>query len=429
MKGKTVVTGVGILSSISNNTKDFLNSLLTGKCGISYLDYIKDAILSIDIGAEIKDINFPELINRNTDIDDDVRKTALRIAQKAPFPLKTTLISALEAWCNSGIDSCDYNPYDIGLIVAGQNISQNHQYEIHQKYWKKPTFIFPTYAMNFMDTDIVANVSDLLGIRGEGFSVGGASASGNVAIIKAMQLIQLEQVKACLVIGPLTYLSPLELQAFYNIGAIVGKNIFDNPAEACRPFDERHSGFVYGQASACMMLESYEFASRRNAKILSEIAGCGFVLDSNRFSNPNVEGEAFAMEKALSTAGINRKDIDYINSHGSSSPLGDKTEIEAIKNVFKDSIGKVLINSTKALTGHCLFSAGIVEAISTILQLNQSFIHPNINLDNPIDKECNFAGKKSNNENIYWAMSNSFGFGGINSSIIFKKGDKNESWN
>jgi malonyl-ACP decarboxylase len=274
-----------------------------------------------------------------------------------------------------------------------------------------------------MDTDHVGTLSEIFQIQGEGFTTGGSSASGNVAIIKACQAIRWGILDSCVVVGALADLSPMELQGFYNLGAMGGKRFHDQPGKACRPFDKDHEGFIYGQAGGCLVLESWESAQKRGIPILAQIAGGALVLDGNRLPNPNTHGEARAMTSALKQAGVQPGDIDYLNAHGSSSPLGDETEIDAVKKVFKENISHLRINSTKSLTGHCLTAAGVIETIATIIQMKEGFIHPNLNLEHPIDDECKFSRQQSIETSISTAMNNSFGFGGINTSVIIKKGN------
>lgn len=310
----------------------------------------------------------------------------------------------------------------IGLIVAGSNLTNCVQASFFPKFQQDPEYLSPMYALLFMDTDHIGTISEIFNIAGEGFTVGGASASGNIGIIKGFQMIQLGIVDACIVVGALADLTNMELQGFYNIGAMGGKTFHDKPEKACRPFDRDHEGFIYGQASGCLILESFESAQKRNIPLLAEMLGGSIILDSNRLSDPNENGEIKAMESALKQAGITVQDVDYINTHGTSSPLGDATELSAIKKVFKEETARVWVNATKGITGHCLFSAGVVEAIASVIQMRVGFIHPNINLENPIESDFRFAGNTSTTAQIKTAISNSFGFGGINTCIVLRNG-------
>ncbi|MCK4842559.1 MAG: hypothetical protein KAT04_11875, partial [Methylococcales bacterium] len=238
--------------------------------------------------------------------------------------------------------------------------------------------------------------------------------------IQAARLIQTGVVDACLVIGVVADLSPMDIQGFYNIGAMGGKQFHNQANLACRPFDSLHEGFIYGQASACLVLESSSNAANRKIPSLAKILGGSINLAANASSQPNIEGEAKAMRSALLQSGFTSNKIDYINTHGSSSPLGDSVEIQAIEQVFGDHFPNIWLNASKGLTGHCLYSAGIVETIATVIQMQQGFIHPNINLENPIHKIAKFCAATAIKEHINTALSNSFGFGGINTSIMLQ---------
>lgn len=231
-------------------------------------------------------------------------------------------------------------------------------------------------------------------------------------------MVQSGAADVCVVIGTLADFSKVEFQGFQSIGALGGHSFMDSPDEACRPFDLKHEGFIYGQGSACLILESLKSAKNRGVKVLAQILGCSEVLDGNRFSDCKLEGEVRSMKLAIKNANLSICDISYINAHGTSTPLGDNTELTAIRNVYGDRANDIWINSTKGLTGHCLYSAGVVEAIATILQINNGFIHPNINLNDPIEANFKFADKVAVNEVVNIAVSHAFGFGGINSAIV-----------
>jgi malonyl-ACP decarboxylase len=214
----------------------------------------------------------------------------------------------------------------------------------------------------------------------------------------------------------------MDIQGFINIGAMGGKKFLSRPDQACRPFDTQHEGFIYGQACACVVLESESSTLKRAIPFQAEIKGCCLNLDGNSSADPNVHGEERAMLSALERSGFSASEVQYLNTHGSSSPLGDKTEAEAISNVFGGHSSDVWLNATKGLTGHCLYSAGIVEVIATVLQMKEGFLHPNKNLEEQIRKDLRFCGAEAINQNIDVAMSNSFGFGGINTSIVLSRG-------
>jgi malonyl-ACP decarboxylase len=420
---KTVgITGIGILSSIGGDIPSFSLSLRNGKSGINRRTSKKEPKLSVDIAAEIQNFSFLEKLSQFPNVPVEKLLTAKRLGQRAPFAIRTSIISAIEAWHNAQLFDSKISSERMGLIVAGQNTTQNYQYDLIPKFRENPEYLSPRYALEFLETNQVGILSELFEIKGEGFVVGGASATGNVGIIKGYQSVLSGLVDVCMVVGIVADLSPMDIQGFINIGAMGGKKYANQPDKACRPFDTQHEGFIYGQAGACVILESESSASNRGVPFQAEITGGSINLDSNSSANPNVKGEEKAMISALFQSGLSPSDVGYINTHGSSSPLGDKTEAEAIYNVFgKSHASDLWINATKGLTGHCLYSAGVVEIIATVMQMREGFIHPNKNLEEPIHKGLRFCGTDAIAHQINIAMSNSFGFGGINTSIVLKR--------
>jgi malonyl-ACP decarboxylase len=415
------ITGMGIISSIGDDVTSFCKSLKNGKSGINKTSNGKEPKVSVDIAGEIQNFSFLESLNRLQNVPNEKIKIAKRLGQRAPFVVQTSIISALEAWHNAQLFSNKLPSNQIGLIVAGQNTTQNYQYDLISKFKENPEYLSPRYALEFLETNQVGVLSELFEIKGEGFAVGGASATGNVGIINGYRLVRSGLVDVCLVVGVVADLSPMDIQGFINIGAMGGKKFICQPQEACRPFDSQHEGFIYGQASACIVLESESSAMKRGVQFQAEMKSGSLNLDGNSSSDPNVDGETQAMLAALSLAGLPATDIDYVNTHGSSSSLGDKTEAEAIRKVFGNHTAKLWLNATKGLTGHCLYSAGVVEAIATVVQMKGEFLHPNKNLENPIRNDLKFCGADAVNHKIDIAMSNSFGFGGINTSIILQR--------
>ena len=420
MVEKVVVSGMGIVSAIGQSIADFGLSLEQGKCGIDNVAAMNDELAS-SMGAVIRNFSFSDSVNLFSTRAPELTDIGRRCTNRTPANVQTSTIAVMQAWLDARLDEKSCPSDRISIIVAGSNLADKQQYDLVERFNKAPEYIPPSFAFQFMDTNLVGVLSEVFGIHGEGFTVGGASASGGAALVKAGQMIKYGLADICVVVGAHADLSPVTLQAFINIGAMVGTGFIGDPKKACRPFDLAHAGFIYGQGSGCIILESLDSARRRGVNPLAEITSGAIGLDGNRLSNPSVEGEARIMSEALRQAGLSPSNIDYLNTHGSASPLGDKTEIDAIKRVFKENLSDMWVNSTKALTGHCLFSAGIVEVIGTIIQMEKGFVHPNINLDNPIDTSCRFSGKTAEKINVEMAMSNSFGFGGINTSIVIGK--------
>lgn len=414
------ITGMGIISSIGDDISSFSNSLKKGVSGIKKVELSTNSTLSVNVAAKIENFSFSEQLKKLKNIPQEKLEKAKRLGQRAPFVIQTSIIVALQAWEAAGLFETELSSQRIGLVIAGQNSTQNYQYNKHLDFVEAPEYLSPRYALEFLETNQVGVLSELFGIQGEGVVVGGASATGNVGLIKGHQLLQLGIVDVCLVVAVVADLSPIDIQGFINIGAMGGKTLNDQPSEACRPFDKKHEGFIYGQASASVVLESSVSAKQRNVSFKAEMLAGVVVLDGNSSANPNQQGEYDAMKLAVEKSGLLITDIDYINSHGSSSPLGDKTEAAAISELLGKHSSEVWINATKGLTGHCLYAAGTVEVIATAIQMNEGFLHPNKNLNQPIIDTLNFCSNEAIKTPIKVAVSNSFGFGGINTSIVLK---------
>nr|AAW33972.1 PedM [symbiont bacterium of Paederus fuscipes] len=413
------ISGMGVVSSIGHDLTTFTVSLAEGRSGIRQLDNrCSTGMGATNIIAGIADFNFSYALEVCTSIPPTLKRAALRIARRAPFAIQTCVLSALEAWTTALLHDAHLLPESIGLVMAGHNTTQNYQYQLHEAFQQAPYHLSPRYALQFMDSYLLGVLSEIFKIRGEGFVCGGASASGNVGIIHGLRMIQAGIVDACLVCGVTADLSPMELQGFNAIGALGGKHFHDRADLACRPFDTQHEGFIYGQASACLLLESTTSAKCRGTVGMARLLSGAIRLHASSSSEPNLEGEVQTMRTALQRSSLEPGNIDYVNTHGSSSPLGDKIEMQAIEQVFGEHFPNIWLNSSKGLIGHCLYSAGVVEVIASVVQMRQGFIHPSLNLDTPINNRAKFSGPIAVRHPIHTAMSNSFGFGGINTSVV-----------
>ncbi|WP_054741197.1 beta-ketoacyl synthase N-terminal-like domain-containing protein [Cellulosilyticum ruminicola] len=415
---RVAVTGMGIVSAIGHDTVAFMNSIKEGRCGVKK---VNDSIIGEYLTASIEDFNLQEQAMAYSERNASLIKKFLREAKRCPKAMQYTLKAVLEAWMQAEGEQVESEK--IGCIIAGNNLSNNWQYSEAMSFKERYEYLKPSIFLQWMDTSYIGYVSELFNIRGEGLTVGGTSASGNVGIIKACQLIENGIVDACVVVGACAELSPMDIQGFMQLGGMGGKVLKETPLVASCPFDRRHEGFIYGQSGACLFLESEQHAKAREKNILAYITGGSIVLDGNHLTNPNQQGEERAMRNALEKAHLMPQDIDYINAHGTSTPLGDEVELQAIKELFADYIQDIRVNSTKGFTGHCLYSAGVVEAISTIIQINNNFLHGNLNLVNPIEDLACLCRQEMQHTTIKHAISNSFAFGGINTSIIILAND------
>jgi len=412
MSSAVVVTGLGVVCAAGCGASAFADALRSGRSRVT--DDGSGALAAVVSGFSLTDV-----LAVLDGLPSGVRDRAVRVATRAPLPLQAALTAALQAWESAGLPAGAPPADRIGVVVGGHNLGGQYAEEMRPRFAASPAYLPGRYALRYLDTDHVGTVSEVLGLAGEGFTVGGASASGNVAIISGTRLVAAGDADACLVIGALTRLSAMERQAFVNLGAMATAAPGSDPASRGRPFDADHCGFVPGEGAACLVLESARSARDRGADPWATVAGHALRLDGNSQADPDAGGEAAVMAEALRRAGVPAGQVDYVNTHGTGSRLGDETELAALHKVFGDDFGRPWLNATKGLTGHCLCAAGVVEAVATLIQLREGFVHPNVNLDRPIDAAARFAGPSPEPAGLRVALSNGFGFGGINTSVVF----------
>jgi len=418
---EVVVTGTGVLCATAADTDAFADALRAGRSGIGVRPGSGVDGLSPRLAADLSGFDFRTAVAARSGLSEPLRRLAVRVAGRAPLPVQAAVVVALEGWQRAGLHHVPLPAERIGVVVAGHNLGGRYADEVRPRYATSPVHLPARYPLQFMDTDHVATVSHVLGVTGEGYTVGGASASGNVAIINGARLVSAGSVDACLVLGALTDLSAMELQGFYNLGAMAGTGGTDAPGERCRPFDADREGFVPGQGAACVVLESAGSAARRAAPVWARVAGYALRLDANSLADPSAAGETAAMAGAVRSAGLTPERVGYVNAHGTGSAAGDAVEVEALRAVFGGAVTGVWVNSTKGLIGHTLCAAGVVEAVATLVQMRDGFVHPNANLRRPIAADCRFVGDRAQPAGIEFALSNGFGFGGFNTSVVFAR--------
>ena len=404
------VVGLGITSSIGQGKQTFINELLAGA---SYFDYLKRPGRQIPKNSERDDSDLPFLgaeINK-LQAPDSLKSSVLR---NTSFSTQVALATLYEAWHDAKLDQVD--PAKIGLIVGGSNFQQRHLTEQHNKYQGKEPFLRPTYGLSFMDTDLCGTCTEMLGIEGLAMTVGGASASGQLAVIQAAQAVQSRQVDYCIALGAMMDLSYWECRGFRALGAMGSDRFHDKPQHACRPFDDAHDGFIFGEACAAVVITRKPVAYEHHLTPYARMAGWSIAMDANRHPNPSLEGESKAIQGALLHAGYTAQDIDYVNPHGTGSLIGDETELRALERC---QLKHAYLNTTKSIVGHSLTAAGAVEIAAILLQMQAKTLHPCLNLDSPIDHSFQWV-KSSQSHTIKRALKMSMGFGGINTALCLE---------
>lgn len=411
-----IISGTGIVSPIGIGIENFSEALQSGQTNFSIkeLDH-QGQTFSYPV-AQVNDFDYKKEIEKLA-LGEGLKKRAKRLRNLSTGAMHG-VCSALEAWLNAGLFDATLNPEKIAIVASGSNTQQATINKAHERYREKLKFINPTYGFSFLDTDIVGTLSELLDVKGEGHSIGAASASGNMAIIQGCRLIASGEYDVVLVVAPSMELSVYEYQGFTALGAMAVMGEGKQLTQLCNPFDESHCGFVHGQNAGAIILESESHAKRRGADLSIGIPAYGVSMDGNRNPNPSVVGEAKAMQSAMEMAELSADQIDLVNTHGTASLVGDQTEIEAILSLRMKG---VKANATKALIGHGISAAGVVEAIGCVAQMKEGFVHPNKNLDAPISEDLQWVTTTMKNTQLNTVMSNSYGFGGINTSIIIQQ--------
>jgi len=415
---EVVVSGMGALTAFGAGRQTLLRALERGISAIR--EPTQPELLTLPAAAELHDFSLDSALRGLDGCPETLTARCRRVAPRAPRSLDASIFAAVEAWLDAGLASRPVPAERIALVIAGSNLSQAYQLETMRRFASDLARTDARYALRFLDTDQVGVISELLEIRAEGFTVGGASASGNVAITNALRLLRQGHADLCLVVGALSDLSQLEIAALQNVGALAtggGRTA----SEVCRPFDRDRCGFVLGQAAACLVLETRGSAQRRGATAYARLSGASVSLAGSHLPAPDVDSEARAMRQALDEAALTPSQVDYVNAHATSSLVGDEAEIQALRTVFGAHLPSLWVNSSKGLTGHCLSAAGVLEAVASILQLNGGFVHANVNLLAPLTADCRFAAGSAEQVALNTVLSNSFGFGGISSSIVLQR--------
>lgn len=410
---RVVVTGLGALTPIGNNVSDYWNALIAGKSGAAIIKQFDASLFKTQFACEVKDFNAEDFIDRK-----EVRKLD-QFSQYA-------IVSASEAMADSGLLESNPNQDRIGVIWgSGIGGLKTFQDEAENFFSGDGTPRFNPFFIPKMIADIAAgHISIKFGLRGPNYVTVSACASATNAIIDAFNYIRLGKADAFVTGGSEAGVNQMGLGGFNGLKALSTRN--DSPETASRPFDLDRDGFVLGEGAGALILEEYEHAVKRGAKIYAEVIGGGMSGDAYHITAPHPEGLGAknTMLAALEDANIDPKEVDYINVHGTSTPLGDIAEVKAIQQVFGDHAYNLNISSTKSMTGHLLGAAGAIEAVAAVMSVKNDVVPPTINhfTDDPaIDSKLNLTFNKAQERKVDVALSNTFGFGGHNTTIIVKK--------
>lgn len=403
MTRRVVITGMGTVNPLAHDTPSFWQALLSGKSGIALLEQFDTTHFKVKFAGEVKNYHPEQTLDG---------KTVRRLDRYAQFGM----ISAMEAVKQSGLDFEREDPFRCGVILGSGIGGLNEYEEQHARFLHSgPGKISPFVIPKMMGNAAPANIAIHFGLRGPNTAVATACASAANAIGDAFHTIQRDEADVMLSGGTEAAITHMGLGGFVSARALSMRN--DNPPAASRPFDRDRDGFVLSEGAGLIVLEEYEHARKRGARMLAELLGAGSTCDAHNITAPHPEGVGAvrAMQLALKEARLAPVDIQYINAHGTSTELGDAAETRAIKKVFGDHARRLAISSTKSMIGHLLGASGGVEIIATIHSIMHSVIHPTINLEHP-DPECDldYVPNRARETRVRFAISNSFGFGGHN---------------
>lgn len=407
-KRRVVVTGLGVVSPVGIGVSTAWNNLIAGQSGITRITKFDPSNFASQVAGEVKNFNVEDFL-------------PAKDARRMDTFIQYGLAAGIEAFKDSGIEVTEQNAERIGVAIGsgigglGLIESTNDTYDDGGPRKVSPFFI-PGTIINM----ISGNLSIMFGLKGPNVAIVTACTTGTHCIGDAARMIEYGDADVMVAGGAEAAITELSVAGFASARALSNRN--DDPATASRPWDKDRDGFVIGEGAGVLVLEEYEHAKARGAKIYAELSGYGMSADAYHMTAPNMDGPRRSMVNALKNAGVNPSDVQFMNAHGTSTPLGDTNETNAIKATFGDHAYKLVVNSTKSMTGHLLGGAGGLESVFTVLSIYNQISPPTINLMNQ-DPDCDldYCANTARDLNITYALKNNFGFGGTNGSLLFKK--------
>lgn len=408
MKRRVVITGLGIVSPVGSDIDSAWDNIVNGRSGIGRILRFDPAAFNAQIAGEVKDFDVTQYM------------TSKEAKQMDTF-IHYGVAAGVQAWRDAGLEVTEANAERIGTIIGsgigGLPRIEEQQIEYMERGARRISpFFVPASLINL----ISGQLSIMLGLKGPSYAVVSACTTGLHSIGDAARLIEYGDADVMVAGGAESTVSPLGIGGFAAMRALSTRN--DDPTTASRPWDRDRDGFVLGEGAGALVLEEYEHARKRGARIYGEFAGYGMSSDAYHITSPDRDGPRRGVNNALRNGGINPDEVNYVNAHGTSTPLGDKNETEALKLAFGDHAKKLVVNSTKSMTGHLLGAAGGIEAVFTTLAVYHQISPPTINIFNQ-DPECDldYCANQARDMKIDVALSNSFGFGGTNGSMIVRR--------
>lgn len=425
---RVVVTGMAIQTPLGDDLDAYYQHLLAGRSAITRWRFLTDDRVHSRIGGDLSDYDpAAKLASLEAGLPAAIYARLRRLLKKAPFSTRFSLLVAADAWRDAALAAATLDPARCATIIGGHNLGERYLLGEYETFQDEPEYIDSQAALLMLDSDHAGSVSELLALRGASYTVGGACASGGIALRSAVDELRHHDHEVAVVVGAMLDYSGLGLQAMALLGAISIEGFNDAPTRASRPYDRHREGFVPSHGAGALVLETLPHARRRGARIYAEVVDVVATSDGSHLPSPATEGQAAAIRRVFERAGIAPEAVGFVSAHATSTPIGDLSELAALRLAFGDHARRLKINAPKSMLGHTCWSAPVVETIAGILQLRGRRLHPSINidaLDPAVDLDVCAGGPVPHDGPLM--LKNSFGFGGVNCCALIRRWDQEE---
>ncbi len=421
---RVAITGMATINPLGDNLEDYYSNLINGKSGIKKWTSLDMSQVECKIGGDLGNYDCKTALdNLGPKLPPELFKKTRKIFRNATFPNKINVLCTLQAYLDAGLLEIKSDPFRTSILVGGHNFNSRYITKNTGQFQTEPLYIEPLFGVEALDPNIAATASEILGLKGPTYTIGGACASGNLALRDGFRDIISQECDRAIVSGAIFDMTSADIHAMAFLDSVVVKPEYqENPEAASRPFDTKRCGFVPSHGAGTIILEDLEAAQKRGTRIYAELLGVKANANANHLPAPSAQSQAYLMQALLKAAQVRPEEVDYINCHATGTPLGDLEEIKAIQQVFGGRAKNLKLNAPKSMLGHTCWAAPIVETIGGILQMNNNMLHPTINIDelDPII-DLDVCANQAQAHNIIYMLKNSFGFGGLNCCSLIKK--------
>ncbi len=422
MRRRVVCTGMAVITKLGDELDEFYGNLIEGRSGVGHWTFHDDGRVYCKVGGDLSGYDAQARLESLRDrVPEPVYKRARKLFRTAPFATRLSLLTSLDAWLDAGLGLPAENAERVAILVGGHNLNENYVVSNLNTFSDEPDWIDAQAAVTTLDTDHAGSVAEMLRTHGAQYTVGGACASASIAMRSALDEIRYHDHDIAVVTGAALDFSPMGLHAMALLGAVSFHSFNDTPEKASRPYDVAREGFIPSHGSACLILEELEHAKNRGATIYGELAGAVATSDACHLPTPSPEGQERTIRKLLKDCATHPEEVDFVSAHATSTPLGDLSELTAIRGAFGRHAHELKINAPKSMLGHTCWSAPAVETVAALLQMKYGTLHGSINIDQldpQVDLDVCAGGSVEHEVRVF--LKNSFGFGGTNCCSLWK---------